>query len=108
MVPAGSIRRGSLRPALGSIALAVTFAFGSPLGAAPAPEAALDANKAHEKVLLENRFPLATACRTCHPSHFDEWSVSQHAYAQLSPVFNAMQGTIQKLTNGTNGDWRSC
>ena len=105
MVPAGSIRRGSLRPALGSIALAVTFAFGSPLGAAPAPEAALDANKAHEKVLLENRFPLATACRTCHPSHFDEWSVSQHAYAQLSPVFNAMQGTIQKLTNGTNGDF---
>ena len=30
--------------------------------------------------------------------------MSSHAYAQLSPVFNAMQAKIDKLTNGTNGD----
>ncbi|MFP6762674.1 MAG: hypothetical protein VB858_03625, partial [Planctomycetaceae bacterium] len=34
-----------------------------------------------------------------------EWSVSPHAYAQLSPVFNSMQNAVQSLTNGTNGDF---
>ncbi len=53
----------------------------------------------------ESRFPSANACATCHPGHFREWSVSQHAYAQMSPVFNAMQGRILQLTNGTNGDF---
>jgi hypothetical protein len=61
---------------------------------------------AHIKVFdEEGRFPSANTCAGCHPDHFREWSVSQHAYAQLSPVFNAMQGTILKQTNGTNGDF---
>jgi hypothetical protein len=98
---------------IAALACAVFFLI-PPAGvpAAPAPpqsatEAKVqeDAAKAHEKLFLENRFPSATACRTCHPSHFDEWSVSQHAYAQLSPIFNAMAGKISKLTNGTNGDF---
>ena len=63
------------------------------------------AEEEHEALLLENRFPSATTCRTCHPDHYREWSVSAHAYAQMSPVFNAMHGTILKLTNGTNGDF---
>ena len=63
------------------------------------------AQKEHETLFLENRFPSATTCRTCHPDHYREWSVSAHAYAQMSPVFNAMHGTILKLTNGTNGDF---
>jgi hypothetical protein len=53
----------------------------------------------------ESRFPSANTCAVCHPDHYREWSVSQHAYAQMSPVFNAMAGTILKLTNGTNGDF---
>jgi Cytochrome c554 and c-prime len=53
----------------------------------------------------EGRFPSANTCATCHPDHYREWSVSQHAYAQMSPVFNAMHGTIMQLTNGTNGDF---
>lgn len=74
----------------------------------PAPVAqsqGLAANETHENLFLENRFPSATTCRTCHPDHFEAWSVSSHAYAQMSPVFNAMQSTILKLTNGTNGDF---
>ena len=59
----------------------------------------------HKNLLLENRFPSANTCATCHPDHFREWSVSSHAYAQMSPVFNAMHGKILKLTNGTNGDF---
>ncbi len=62
-------------------------------------------DSAHQQVFLEDRFPSANACATCHPDHFREWSVSQHAYAQMSPVFNAMHGKILKLTNGTNGDF---
>ena len=68
-------------------------------------EAPLSADAEHEKLFLENRFPSANTCATCHPDHFREWSVSPHAYAQMSPVFNAMHGTILKLTNGTNGDF---
>ena len=65
----------------------------------------LFADSSHRQVFLEDRFPSANSCATCHPDHFREWSVSQHAYAQMSPVFNAMHGKILKLTNGTNGDF---
>ncbi|MEM7482349.1 MAG: multiheme c-type cytochrome [Acidobacteriota bacterium] len=67
--------------------------------------ASLSADEEHAALFLENRFPAATTCATCHPDHYREWSVSPHAYAQMSPVFNAMHGTILKLTNGTNGDF---
>ncbi len=66
---------------------------------------ALSAEKEHEALFLENRFPSAATCATCHPAHYREWSVSPHSYAQMSPVFNAMHGTVLKLTNGTNGDF---
>ena len=70
-----------------------------------APEEELSPDQQHEALFLENRFPSATTCATCHPDHFREWSVSPHSYAQMSPVFNAMHGTVLKLTNGTNGDF---
>jgi len=63
------------------------------------------ANAYHEQLLRENKFPSADTCRTCHQKHYDEWSVSPHAYAQMSPVANAMNGTMQKLTQGTVGDF---
>jgi len=50
-------------------------------------------------------YPSASECKQCHPDHYREWSVSPHAYAQMSPVFNAMHAKILKLTNGTNGDF---
>ena len=64
----------------------------------PAPEV-------HRELLGTGRFPSASECRNCHPNHYEEWSASQHAYAQLSPVFNAMHGTLLKRTNGTLGDF---
>ena len=69
------------------------------------PGAEISSEAAHGAFLVENRFPSAASCKTCHEDHYREWSVSPHAYAQLSPVFNAMQGTILKRTNGTNGDF---
>jgi hypothetical protein len=64
-----------------------------------------EAAKAHKQLFVENTFPSATVCRTCHPDQYREWAMSQHAYAQLSPVLQAMQGLILKLTNGSNGDF---
>ncbi|MGH7819559.1 MAG: multiheme c-type cytochrome, partial [Candidatus Binatia bacterium] len=64
-----------------------------------------DSDKAHEKIFLGARFPSATECAPCHPKHYREWSISSHSYAQMSPIFNAMQAKILKLTNGTNGDF---
>jgi len=31
------------------------------------------AEEEHQALLLENRFPSATTCRTCHPDHYREW-----------------------------------
>ncbi len=63
-------------------------------------------NVAHQVVANnEERFPSANSCGSCHPAQYREWSVSQHSYAQISPVFNAFQGKLLQLTNGTNGDF---
>jgi hypothetical protein len=65
----------------------------------------IDAREVHGQLFAEQRFPSARTCAACHPDHFREWSVSPHAYAQLSPVFNAMQGALVQATNGTLGDF---
>lgn len=75
------------------------------------PDAAADisdafSTRAHLQVFqIEDRYPSANACATCHPNHYREWSVSPHAYSQMSPVFNAFHGTVLQITNGTNGDF---
>lgn len=66
---------------------------------------ATSADKKHADLFSENRYPSANTCATCHPKHYEEWSVSQHAYAQLSPIYMSMQMTINKLTSSTNGDF---
>lgn len=60
---------------------------------------------AHLELFVDNRFPSANECKSCHPKQYREWSVSQHAYAQLSPVYMAMQKTINGFTSSTNGDF---
>src|SRR5947209_17363312 len=36
----------------------------------------------------DNHYPSARACGECHPTQFAEWSLSSHAYAAVSPMFN--------------------
>lgn len=72
---------------------------------ARAAEGATDSFAAHKALFAENRYPSAATCRTCHPDHYREWSVSPHAYAQMSPVFNSMHATIVQQTAGSNGDF---
>ncbi len=62
-------------------------------------------DQAHAQCFVDDPFPSAKKCGKCHPQHFREWSVSPHAYAQLSPVFNAMSNALMKFTSGTNGDF---
>ncbi|MEZ6063208.1 MAG: multiheme c-type cytochrome [Planctomycetaceae bacterium] len=62
-------------------------------------------DQAHAAVFENDCFPSAAKCATCHPQHYREWSVSPHAYAQLSPVFNAMSNKLNKLNNGTLADF---
>ncbi len=52
-----------------------------------------------------SRYPSANACATCHPRQYEQWSVSQHAYAQLSPIYMAFQMAVNAKTAGTNGDF---
>jgi len=61
--------------------------------------------QAHEQLFAEQRYPSATTCATCHPRQYREWSVSQHAYAQLSPLMMALQNAINLATSTTNGDF---
>ena len=61
--------------------------------------------QAHSQCYTDNPFPSAKTCGKCHPKHYLEWSVSPHAYSQLSPVFNAFQNAENELLHGTIGDF---
>lgn len=89
---------------------------GAPPAAAPAPATSITspedearkkrlADEEHARLFIESKYPSANTCSTCHPKQYREWSVSQHAYAQLSPVFFAFQMTVNSLTSSTNGDF---
>lgn len=59
----------------------------------------------HDPLYDAEKYPSAQQCASCHPTQFKEWASSPHAYAQLSPVFNAMHRKLVKETNGTQGDF---
>lgn len=65
----------------------------------------LSADEEHLQLFAENRYPAAATCGICHPKHYKEWSVSQHAYAQLSPIYLSLNNKINELSNGSNGDF---
>lgn len=98
--------RNKLRLLLLALALLLLSAEASSLA-----EDESKADKAHrsylESLKEENRYPTAVSCFQCHTDHFEEWSVSPHAYAMMSPVFNSMQAFVTNQTEGTNGDFCS-
>lgn len=65
----------------------------------------VSADAEHLKAFTENKYPSANACAACHPKQYKEWSVSQHAYAQLSPAYLSLSNKINELANGSNGDF---
>lgn len=83
------------------IALALAFAVAGdvqaqrkPRGAAPD---AVSGPAAHAKVLEEDRYPSAGKCGACHQQIYDEWRVSNHAYAGISPMFHKFEQKINEL-----------
>lgn len=47
------------------------------------------------------RYPSARMCGECHQRQYEEWSLSSHAYANLSPMFNKFEQKINDLASGT-------
>ncbi len=64
-----------------------------------------EAERQHELLFKETRYPSAATCGTCHPKHYEEWSVSQHSYAQLSPVYMAINNFLNFSTSSSMGDF---
>ena len=69
------------------------------------PAIAVDADTAHQAAFAGDRFPSAQVCAECHPRQYREWSVSPHAYGQLSPVVLAFQNISSKQASSTVGDF---
>ncbi|HXH38383.1 MAG TPA: multiheme c-type cytochrome [Thermoanaerobaculia bacterium] len=56
------------------------------------PHALADANR---------QYPSARVCGECHPTQLAQWSLSSHAYAAVSPMFNKFEQRINDLARGT-------
>ncbi len=96
-----------LRPwVIGStmVAAMITAAARSSESTLAAEDAASAANQ-HQALFAEERYPSASTCGTCHPKQYEEWAVSQHAYAQLSPVYMAINNFINMSTSSSMGDF---
>jgi Cytochrome c554 and c-prime len=53
--------------------------------------------QAHAKALEEDRYPSAAKCGECHRRIYDEWRVSSHAYAGISPMFHKFEQKITEI-----------
>ncbi len=59
----------------------------------------------HEKLWTENCYPSAESCRQCHPSQYDQWRSSGHAYSTVSPMFQRFEQAMTEYTRGTVGSF---
>ncbi len=57
----------------------------------------------HWEIFANTQFPSASQCATCHQQIYDEWAISSHAYAAISPMFQKFEDKITRLAQGTVG-----
>ena len=74
----------------------------------PAPSktnkaAQTNAPDVHAALLSAKDFPSATSCKSCHSQIYEEWRISSHAYASISPMFHKFEQKINDLSQGTIG-----
>jgi nitrate/TMAO reductase-like tetraheme cytochrome c subunit len=62
----------------------------------PLPE-----NNPNAKAVADSQYPSARVCGECHPNQYRQWSISSHAYAAVSPMFNKFEQTINDISRGT-------
>jgi len=55
----------------------------------------------HAKALADSLYPSARVCGQCHRIQYEQWALSSHAYANLSPMFNKFEQKINDLSQGT-------
>jgi nitrate/TMAO reductase-like tetraheme cytochrome c subunit len=57
----------------------------------------------HEEAMARAtaQYPSAKVCGECHPRQYEQWSISSHAYANLSPMFNKFEQRINDISRGT-------
>lgn len=57
----------------------------------------------HLEVFANTLYPSAQQCAKCHKKIYDEWRVSGHAYATVSPMFQRFEQAVADLLRGTAG-----
>ncbi|MEZ6134814.1 MAG: multiheme c-type cytochrome [Pirellulaceae bacterium] len=57
----------------------------------------------HAALYIDDCYPSAIKCAKCHQKIYDEWRVSAHAYAAVSPMFHKFEQAITQLSQGTVG-----
>lgn len=62
-----------------------------------------DGEDPHAKLYIDNCYPSAMQCAPCHQRIYDEWRVSAHAYAAVSPMFHKFEQAISQVSQGTIG-----
>jgi len=67
------------------------------------PETEDPATDPHAELYAADQYPSASKCATCHAQIYDEWRVSNHAYASISPMFHKFEQRINDLSQGTVG-----
>ena len=70
--------------------------------ASAAPGAAA-AGDPHADVFRQTQYPSASQCAPCHKQIYDEWAISSHGYAAISPMFHKFDQRINDLASGTVG-----
>ena len=68
-----------------------------PRGGGAAAPAAETPEQAHARLLAAEPYPSAAKCGACHKQIYDEWRVSNHAYAGISPMFHKFEQKISEL-----------
>ncbi len=57
----------------------------------------------HAEAFANSMYPSAIQCAKCHQKLYDEWRVSGHAYAAVSPMFQRFEQKVNDLARGTVG-----
>ena len=57
----------------------------------------------HLEAFANEQYPSALTCAKCHQKIYDEWRVSGHAYAAVSPMFQRFEQAVAELVRGTSG-----
>ena len=86
----------------GFVVMVLLLVLSVPAGAQKLPSP-LPEDNPHAWDVSKQQYPSAKQCGACHPNQYKQWSLSSHAYANLSPMFNKFEQKINDLASGTIG-----